>query len=116
MASARTQVFGTYELLQLIIESLPPRKILVVQAVCKTWQKVIHENRRIQQKTFFSPVGNVVAPRQDSDIRPRHHGACYERKMTINRLGYPSAFNQPSILATRASHGYYCCRTIKERS
>lgn len=84
MASATAQVLNTYELIQLIVELLPPRKVCVVQAVCKTWQGVT-QSKKIQQTLFKAQVSPPIAPRL-TDTTSKDLWVEDEQQLVLNRI------------------------------
>lgn len=53
--AACNKVFSTYELLEHIITFLPPRHVLKVERVCKTWKAVIEDSIRIAHARCVTP-------------------------------------------------------------
>lgn len=54
-ASLHNAVFLTTELLEMILEFLPMRDLLLAQRVTSKWRDVITRSTRMQQKLFFQP-------------------------------------------------------------
>ncbi|OTA22973.1 hypothetical protein BTJ68_14019 [Hortaea werneckii EXF-2000] len=55
--AARRAVFGTAELLENIIMQLPPRKIFVIQRVCKQFRDIVATSVKLQQRLFLRSDG-----------------------------------------------------------
>lgn len=62
MSSAVERVLETPELLEIIIASLPVGRILVVQAVGKTWQNAIVKSPTIQKLIFRRATAQPISP------------------------------------------------------
>ena len=58
------RVFDTYELLEMVLQQLPMRDVLLAQRVSKTWKKVISQSQSLQRKLFFKPA-SIIAPDYD---------------------------------------------------
>lgn len=86
MSTATAQVLDTSELLHEILLSLPPRKIFIVQAVCKKWQKVINESLWIQKTLFRRPWTNSVLEPSQIQTRGGVTVAQYSKGVEINRI------------------------------
>ena len=88
MAAAVKHVFETSELLELIIASLPPEDIFILQAVCKRWRTVMATSPAIQSLTFRRAGGQPIKPsrihcsRKTSLTIPE-----YNQELTINPGG-----------------------------
>jgi hypothetical protein len=54
-ASLHNAVFLTTELLEMILEFLPMRDLLLAQRVTSKWRDVINRSTRMQQTLFFQP-------------------------------------------------------------
>ncbi|KAI7281629.1 hypothetical protein KC345_g4052 [Hortaea werneckii] len=55
--AARRAVFETAELLENIVMQLPPRKIFVIQRVCKQFRDIVATSVKIQQRLFLRADG-----------------------------------------------------------
>ena len=86
MPKASTQVFETFELLEMILDLLPPRRILAVQRVCKTWQTVIARSTRIQHLLFRKSKEVVLEPFKIDPPLDDFTIARYDRELNINRV------------------------------
>ncbi|KAI7595153.1 hypothetical protein KC343_g15577 [Hortaea werneckii] len=62
--AARRAVFDTAELLENIIMQLPPRKIFVIQRVCKQFRDIVASSVKLQQRLFFRADGFEVQERR----------------------------------------------------
>ena len=62
MLSSVEQVSQTFELLEMILEILEPRKIFTIQSVCKRWQAVIAGSKKIQYHIFRQAREKVLQP------------------------------------------------------
>ncbi|KAK3616088.1 hypothetical protein LTR56_026187 [Elasticomyces elasticus] len=60
MATATAKVFGTYELLDVILSWLPCNQLLVVQRVCMTWFTTVTSSQKLQQGLFMKTAGPVL--------------------------------------------------------
>ncbi|KAK4900693.1 hypothetical protein LTR27_002409 [Elasticomyces elasticus] len=60
MATATAKVFGTYELLEVILSWLPCNQLLVAQRVCMTWLTTVTSSQKLQQGLFMKAAGSVL--------------------------------------------------------
>lgn len=65
-STAAHHVLGTPELLELVISSLPPLEILVLQRVARAWRGVVSSSPEIQRMLFFRPDWNLEARKFDA--------------------------------------------------
>ena len=61
MSSTAQSVFGTAELLEAVLYTLPTQDLLLAQRVCTTWRDAIQGSKKIQQALFFRPIAVVDA-------------------------------------------------------
>ncbi|KAK3717979.1 hypothetical protein LTR37_005405 [Vermiconidia calcicola] len=54
--AASVRVLDTVELLEHILYKLPMRDLLLAQRVCKQWQAVIKDSKKLQRALFFEPL------------------------------------------------------------
>ena len=71
--AARRAVFETAELLENIIMQLPPRKIFVIQRVCKQFRDIVATSVKLQQRLFLRSDGTEaqewrVAAKDDAEL------------------------------------------------
>ncbi|KAK5709652.1 hypothetical protein LTR17_019588 [Elasticomyces elasticus] len=60
MATATAKVFGTHELLEVILSWLPCNQLLVAQRVCMTWLTTVTSSQKLQQGLFMRTFGPVL--------------------------------------------------------
>ena len=65
MASAEERVLSINELLSMILEQLPGRKIFAIQSVSKHWRAIIQASPTIQKNLFLRAEGAPVTPPLD---------------------------------------------------
>jgi len=53
MATPTNRVFSTTELLEAVLEGVPPDSLLHAQRVCKRWRTVIQETKSLQRRLFL---------------------------------------------------------------
>lgn len=58
---AADKVLGTYELVEAIVLHLPPKRIFVLQRVCKTWRDLISQSKVIRVQCFLEANEQPVA-------------------------------------------------------
>ncbi|KAI7541851.1 hypothetical protein KC331_g8320 [Hortaea werneckii] len=71
--AARRAVFDTAELLENIVMQLPPRKIFVIQRVCKQFRDIVASSIKLQQRLFLRSDGTEaqewrVAAKDDAEF------------------------------------------------
>ncbi|KAI6893301.1 hypothetical protein KC318_g12354 [Hortaea werneckii] len=71
--AARRAVFETAELLENIVMQLPPRKIFVIQRVCKQFRDIVATSIKLQQRLFLRSDGTEaqewrVAAKDDAEF------------------------------------------------
>ena len=101
MECAVSRVLGTYELLEMILLALPPRRVLVLQTVSKTWNTVIGSSKKFQQKLFLLPISDAVQPKLVT-------GEGFVESGTLPVYNNPISFNriQRSIVGTPDEKGF----------
>lgn len=62
VASATDRTLGITELLEMILERLPLRDLLLVQRVSKTWRANIEASQKLQEKLFLKGTSTTAAP------------------------------------------------------
>ena len=107
MPSATTTVFETYELLEMILAAIPPRKILVVQRVCKSWQAVIAQSIKIKKLLFQHADGAPVQPTSKLPLVNAETGVTlvtYPQELSFNAIlpGTLTADDTPNSRTKRA--------------
>lgn len=68
-ASSTTRLFGTFELMEMVLLDLEMRELLLNQRVSKSWQAIIRNSPLLQRRLFLN-VG--VDPRTASEIIQDH--------------------------------------------
>ena len=84
MATPTEEALGVNELLSMILEHLPPRKVFVLQRVSKHWQAVINGSPTIQTKLFLRPSKSPLSPK--FDYRRGKASLYYTKELEVNKI------------------------------
>ena len=60
--SAALTVFNIPELLLMILEYLPNRKLMCIQRVSRRWQGIMLDSETLRQRLFLTPKGSPIGP------------------------------------------------------
>lgn len=76
--AARDKALGIYEILEHIISFLPPRKILTVERVSRTWKALIDDSKKITRARCLVPldsasIGSSTNPIYETGVGVRFH-------------------------------------------